>query len=144
MPLSIIKGHDRIQNSEPDGDSIHFHPANPEAFTSLHLGAHLSGQGGSQLRLEAIDALETHYSPRVAGGFLQHQPLGLAPGRRRPAAAASSREPRTWRWTGSLGSRPTPPSGTSMQNENLSVDGIEGTQTWTTLLGHGLLCSQPG
>jgi hypothetical protein len=28
--------------------------------------------------LEAIDALETHYNPRVPGGFLQHQPLGLA------------------------------------------------------------------
>jgi endonuclease YncB( thermonuclease family) len=78
MPLSIIKGHYRIQNSEPDGDSVHFHPTNPDAFTTLHLGAHLSGQGATQLRLEAIDALETHYSPRVAGGFLQHQPLGLA------------------------------------------------------------------
>jgi endonuclease YncB( thermonuclease family) len=31
-----------------------------------------------QLRLDAIDALETHYSPRVHGGLLQHQPLGLA------------------------------------------------------------------
>jgi peptidoglycan hydrolase-like protein with peptidoglycan-binding domain len=30
------------------------------------------------------------------------------------------------------------------QNENLSVDGIVGTQTWTTLLGHWLLFSQPG
>jgi endonuclease YncB( thermonuclease family) len=78
MPLSIIKGHYRIQGSEPDGDSIHFHPTNPNAFTRLHLAARLSGQGATQLRLEAIDALETHYSPRVAGGFLQHQPLGLA------------------------------------------------------------------
>jgi endonuclease YncB( thermonuclease family) len=78
MPLHIIKGHYRLQNSEPDGDSVHFHPTNPDAFTTLHLAAHLSGQGATQLRLEAIDALETHYSPRVAGGFLQHQPLGLA------------------------------------------------------------------
>jgi endonuclease YncB( thermonuclease family) len=78
MPLSIIKGHYRIQNSEPDGDSLHFHPTNPDAFTHLHLAARVSGQGATQLRLEAIDALETHYSPRVAGGFLQHQPLGLA------------------------------------------------------------------
>ena len=29
-------------------------------------------------------------------------------------------------------------------NENLSVDGIVGTQTWTTLLRHWLLFSQPG
>jgi endonuclease YncB( thermonuclease family) len=78
MPLSIIKGHYRIQGSEPDGDSVHFHPSNPEAFTRLELRAHLNGQGGTQLRLEAIDALETHYSPRVRGGFLQHQPLELA------------------------------------------------------------------
>ena len=78
MPLSIIKGHYRILHSEPDGDSVHFHPSDPDAFTRLHLAAHLNGQGGTQLRLEAIDALETHYSPRVAGGFLQHQPLGLA------------------------------------------------------------------
>jgi hypothetical protein len=77
MPLSI-KGHYRIQGGEPDGDSLHFHPTNPDAFTSLHLPARLSAQGATQLRLEAIDALETHYSPRVAGGFLQHQPLGLA------------------------------------------------------------------
>jgi endonuclease YncB( thermonuclease family) len=78
MPLSIIKGHYRIRNSEPDGDSVHFHPSDPNAFTTLHLAAHLNGQGGTQLRLEAIDALETHYSPRVRGGFLQHQPLELA------------------------------------------------------------------
>jgi hypothetical protein len=78
MPLHIIKGHYRLQNSEPDGDSVHFHPTNPDAFTTLQLAAHLSGQGATQLRLEAIDALETHYSPRVRGGFLQHQPLELA------------------------------------------------------------------
>jgi endonuclease YncB( thermonuclease family) len=78
MPLNSIKGHYRIQHSEPDGDSVHFHPADPDAFTRLHLSARVSGQGATQLRLEAIDALETHYSPRVAGGFLQHQPLGLA------------------------------------------------------------------
>ena len=29
MPLSVIKGHYRIQNSEPDSDSVHFHPATP-------------------------------------------------------------------------------------------------------------------
>ena len=30
------------------------------------------------------------------------------------------------------------------QNENLSVDGIVGKQTWTALLRHWLLYSQPG
>jgi endonuclease YncB( thermonuclease family) len=74
----MIKGHYRIRGSEPDGDSLHFHPTDPDAFTTLHMGAHLNGQGGSQLRLEGIDALETHYTPRVRGGFLQHQPIELA------------------------------------------------------------------
>ena len=37
MPLSIVKGHYRIQGSEPDGDSVHFHPSDPEAFTRLQL-----------------------------------------------------------------------------------------------------------
>jgi hypothetical protein len=78
MPLNIIKGHYRIQGSQPDGDSLHFHPTDPGAFDALHLRARINSQGGTQLRLEAIDALETHYNPRVPGGFLQHQPLGLA------------------------------------------------------------------
>jgi uncharacterized protein (DUF952 family) len=78
MPLHIIKGHYHIQHSQPDGDSIHFHPDDPTAFTTLHLSAQVHADGGVQLRLDAIDALETHYSPRVHGGFLQHQPLGLA------------------------------------------------------------------
>lgn len=78
MPLHIVKGHYHIQHSQPDGDSIHFHPDDPTAFATLHLAAQVHADGGVQLRLDAIDALETHYSPRVPGGFLQHQPLGLA------------------------------------------------------------------
>lgn len=80
MPLSIIKGSYHIQHSQPDGDSIHFLPDDPAAFTTLHLRAQAHSDGTVQLRLDAIDALETHYSPRVHGGFLQHQPLGLADG----------------------------------------------------------------
>ncbi len=78
MPLHRINGHYHIQHSQPDGDSIHFHPNDPTAFTTLHLAAQVHADGGVQLRLEAIDALETHYSPRVHGGFLHHQPPGLA------------------------------------------------------------------
>jgi uncharacterized protein (DUF952 family) len=78
MPLHIIKGHYRLLGTEPDGDSLRFHPSDPNAFTTLHLAAQLNSKGGNQLRLEAIDALETHYNPRVPGGFLQHQPLELA------------------------------------------------------------------
>jgi endonuclease YncB( thermonuclease family) len=78
MPLSLIKGHYTILHSQPDGDSVHFLPDNPAAFATVHLRAQVNTHGGVQLRLDAIDALETHYTPRVAGGFLQHQPLPLA------------------------------------------------------------------
>lgn len=81
MPLSIIKGHYRIAHSEPDGDSIHFYPQNRRAFRTLHLPARIHN-GAVQLRLDAIDALETHYAPRTRGSFLQHQPLDLAHGAR--------------------------------------------------------------
>jgi len=84
MPLSIVKGEYHIRNSEPDGDSVHFHPTDPDAFRVLRLPAQLHTDGGVQLRLDAIDALETHYTPRVRGSFLQHQPLG-------PAHAAADR-----------------------------------------------------
>ncbi|MDN3355342.1 hypothetical protein [Actinomadura sp. DC4] len=74
--LRLIKGRYRIQHSQPDGDSIHFYPDDTEAFAKLRMRAHLSPAGSVQLRLDAIDALETHYTPR--GGFRQHQPLALA------------------------------------------------------------------
>ena len=78
MPLYLIKGQYRIVHSEPDGDSVHFFPDNAEAFTSLHLAAHLGAGGAAQLRLDAIDALETHYTPAAHGARTLHQPLDLA------------------------------------------------------------------
>jgi endonuclease YncB( thermonuclease family) len=78
MPLNVIKGQYRILHSQPDGDSVHFYPDDLEAFTKLGLGTLLSRTGGAQLRLDAIDALETHYTPRAHGAFTHHQPLALA------------------------------------------------------------------
>jgi endonuclease YncB( thermonuclease family) len=78
MPFSLIKGQYRILHSEPDGDSVRFYPTDPAAFSTLHLRVRTNHSGGAQLRLDAIDALETHYTPPAAGGFRQHQPLGLA------------------------------------------------------------------
>jgi endonuclease YncB( thermonuclease family) len=78
MPLRLIKGSYRILHSQPDGDSIHFFPDDTEAFARLRMKAHLSAAGGVQLRLDAIDALETHYTPRAHGGLTHHQPLPLA------------------------------------------------------------------
>lgn len=78
MSLRLIKGQYRILHSQPDGDSVHFFPDDTEAFAKLGMKAHLSPAGSVQLRLDAIDALETHYTPRAHGGFTQHQPLALA------------------------------------------------------------------
>ncbi|MFD0688588.1 thermonuclease family protein [Actinomadura fibrosa] len=74
--MSVIKGRYRILRTEPDGDSIRFVPDDPAAFTKLRLAARVNRSGGAQLRLDAIDALETHYTPNGHGGRV-HQPLGL-------------------------------------------------------------------
>jgi hypothetical protein len=75
-----------VVGSEPDGDSVHFTPDNPDAFTTLHIAARLGPGGRVQLRFDAIDALETHYTPTGHGQHPHHQPLdGLGTvGRRRP------------------------------------------------------------
>ena len=78
MSLYLIKGRYRIVGSQPDGDSVHFFPDDPAAFSTLHLNVHLGGSGAAQLRLDAIDALETHYTPPGHGGHTLHQPLELA------------------------------------------------------------------
>jgi endonuclease YncB( thermonuclease family) len=78
MSLYLIKGQYRIVHSEPDGDSVHFFPDDPTAFTGLHLTVHLGAGGSAQLRLDAIDALETHYTPAAHGARTMHQPLALA------------------------------------------------------------------
>jgi hypothetical protein len=59
---------------EPDGDSIQFQPANPALLDQLDQPARpyrLSSIGSTQLRLEAIDALELHFDST-------HQPRPLA------------------------------------------------------------------
>ncbi|QXJ25540.1 nuclease [Actinomadura graeca] len=78
MPLSLIKGQYRILRTEPDGDSVRFVPDDREAFTKIRLRARVNKTGGAQLRLDAIDALETHYAPTTHGGHSHHQPLDLA------------------------------------------------------------------
>lgn len=53
-------------------------PDDPAALTTLHLNVHLGASGAAQLRLDAIDALETHYTPPGHGGRTLHQPLQFA------------------------------------------------------------------
>jgi hypothetical protein len=77
MSMLLIKGLFQVKGGQPDRDSVHFTPGNPAEW-NLVRGAHRvkrNGLGRSQLRLDAIDALETHYQstvPRV------HQPLAFA------------------------------------------------------------------
>src|SRR5262245_51696441 len=78
MSPNLIKGQYRIVHSPPGADSVHFYPHDTDAFTNLHLAAHLGASGAAQLRLDAIDALETHYTPAAHGARTLHQPLELA------------------------------------------------------------------
>ena len=86
MPMLVIAGSFAIVHSEPDGDSVHFTASDPSEWDLLRGTPVQRNAGGvAQLRLDAIDALETHYTAPSGGGRL-HQPL--APGPRRGGAAA--------------------------------------------------------
>jgi endonuclease YncB( thermonuclease family) len=70
-----ISGSFHILGAQPDGDSIHFTPDDPNDWnliTGQNRVKH-NHNGTAQLRLDAIDALETHYGTPPA-----HQPLTLA------------------------------------------------------------------
>ncbi|MFF3673717.1 nuclease [Streptomyces sp. NPDC002120] len=71
MPMLLIKGSYEIVGTQPDGDTVHFRPDKPEEWDFVcgpyRVKRNASGRG--KLRLEGIDALETHYSrtgPEVA------------------------------------------------------------------------------
>jgi endonuclease YncB( thermonuclease family) len=78
MPMLCLAGTFQILSTEPDGDSIRFYPDDPATWDRVP-GANAvrtNAGGGAQLRLDGIDALETHYSPRGSGPL--HQPIDLA------------------------------------------------------------------
>ncbi|MGW0230830.1 hypothetical protein ACWDWO_21165 [Actinopolymorpha singaporensis] len=66
MPLAAIPGTFQVIGASPDGDSVRFRPDDPDAFANAGIKAHTNSSGAAQLRLDAIDALETHYTPRSA------------------------------------------------------------------------------
>jgi endonuclease YncB( thermonuclease family) len=76
MPLTLIKGEYRILNAAPDGDSIRFYPDDPDMWQKLDRRVRTNRAGGAQLRLEAIDTLETHYQAKNGGKNLT-QPIDL-------------------------------------------------------------------
>lgn len=73
MPFVLIKGSFHVIAGSPDGDSIHFDAADTELFKHLD-GLVKIRNGHAQLRVEAIDALETHFTVPGAGGGTFHQP----------------------------------------------------------------------
>jgi endonuclease YncB( thermonuclease family) len=73
MPMLLIAGTYRILGAAPDGDSVRFYPDDPTQWDLID-GTHKvrrNSTGGAQLRLDGIDALETHYT---ASGAPTHQP----------------------------------------------------------------------
>ncbi len=74
MPFTLIKGTFHVAGYEPDGDSIRFKADNPALWEKLAgRPVELNARQHAQLRIEAIDTLETHYKG-------QHQPLKYAQG----------------------------------------------------------------
>lgn len=78
MPLHVIKGEYRIVGTSPDGDSVRFYADDPDVWSTVGIAARANATGGVQLRLDAVDALETHYTP--PHGHRWHQPAALAQG----------------------------------------------------------------
>lgn len=75
MPLVIIKGEYRVLGTAPDGDTVRFVADQPALWSRIPHGVRVN-KGAANLRLEGIDALETHY--HVTGLSNLHQPTVLA------------------------------------------------------------------
>ena len=77
MPMLVIEGFYEIKGSQPDGDTVHFTAADPAQWSLVGGGrgraVEHSAVGRAKLRLDAVDALETHYGPQRV-----HQPLRFA------------------------------------------------------------------
>ncbi len=72
MSFKAIKGTFHVVGYSPDGDSIRFKASNRANWDSLEgKKVELNSREHAQLRIEAIDTLETHYKG-------QHQPLQFA------------------------------------------------------------------
>lgn len=74
--MTLVEGSFKIVGASPDGDSIRFYPHDPQVWTRAGIVAKANASGGVQLRLDAIDALETHYTPPHAP-VPWHQPAEL-------------------------------------------------------------------
>ncbi|MFC0408801.1 hypothetical protein [Roseomonas elaeocarpi] len=69
MPFTVIRGHFHARGYSPDGDSLRFAPQDTALLGRLSgPRARVNARGHVQLRIEAIDTLETHYTPPAGGG----------------------------------------------------------------------------
>ena len=77
MAMLLITGSYRILGDRPDGDTVHFIPRDPGFWCEVTGRNRVARDehGGASLRLDGIDATETHYKG-VGPGYV-HQPLGL-------------------------------------------------------------------
>ena len=73
MPMLLIKGSFHLKDTQPDGDTVHFVADNKDDWKLLagKNAVQLTATDHAKLRLEGIDALETHYQG-------SHQPLEFA------------------------------------------------------------------
>ena len=72
--FKVIKGKFHVKGYKPDGDSIRFEADNPTQWDAFQwTSASKKKAAKKQLRIEAIDALETHYE-----GYSQPRPFALA------------------------------------------------------------------
>jgi len=63
MTFTLIKGTFHVTGYSPDGDSVRFKAKDPSLWKRLSgPAAAVNARGHAQLRIEAVDALETHYS----------------------------------------------------------------------------------
>jgi hypothetical protein len=72
--MILIEGNFSIVGSSPDGDSIRFLPNDLTAWSKLEQRVHSNKAGVTQLRLDAIDSLETHFQPPKSRIGSKHQP----------------------------------------------------------------------
>lgn len=80
MPMLVIQGTFRAKGFKPDGDTVNFTPGDV-ADWKLVPGARPvvpRWDGSASIRLEGIDAPETHYGEETSPSGVQHQPLPLA------------------------------------------------------------------
>jgi endonuclease YncB( thermonuclease family) len=75
--LTLLEGSFAVVGSSPDGDSVRFYPRDARRWRAIGR-VDENRRGGAQLRLEGIDALETHYAPKKGRVGVTRQPLGLA------------------------------------------------------------------